>query len=76
MIGRPESSTEMSSSIENAILSIVSRRELFVDHFLIDSMRGVDLRLQTPVDCGEAINFERPWEGQASFYSTVLHDTN
>ena len=74
MIGRPESSTEMSSSIENAILSIGSRRELFVDHCLIDSMRGVDLRLQTPVDCGEAINFDRPWEGQASFYSTVLHD--
>lgn len=29
MIGRPESSTNMSASIENAILSIGSRRELF-----------------------------------------------
>jgi len=64
----------MNSSIENAIRPIGSRRELFVDRYLIDSMRGVDLHLQTPVDCGEVLKFERPWEGSASIFATVLDD--
>src|SRR5437899_3002624 len=59
-----------------APVSIGSRRELFLDRELIADMRGVDLRLATPVDGGPALQLDRPWEGQFSNYTTVLHENN
>lgn len=54
-------------------VDIASRRELFVDHFLIDRMTGTAaLRLHRPVDCGHVLEFDRPWEGAFSAYVTVL----
>lgn len=55
-------------------IDLGSRRELFLDRHLIDSMNGVDLRLQTPLERGTVLRFDRPWEGAFSGYATVIRD--
>ena len=55
-------------------LKIGNRRELFVDHYLIDRLDGLSLKLHEPRPAGTAIRFDRPWEGCASGYITVLKD--
>ncbi len=55
-------------------IEIGSRRELFVDRFLIDRMTGAELALQTPRRESTAITLDKPWEGQFSNYVTVIHD--
>lgn len=56
------------------MIDIGTRRELFVDDYLIDSMKGASLQLQPPCPRETAIRFNRPWEGAFSFYSTVIKD--
>jgi hypothetical protein len=57
-------------------VQIGNRRELFVDRALIASMTGgAKLRLATPIDAGPAIQFDKPWEGAFSAYTTILHDS-
>lgn len=51
-----------------------SRRELFVDRFLIDRLAGASLRLQTPRREEIALLLDRPWEGPFCNYATVLRD--
>lgn len=53
---------------------IGTRREIFVDDELIDSMRGASLELGSPVDAGITLRLDRPWEGRFSAYSTVIQD--
>lgn len=53
-------------------IALGSRRELFVDRFLIAEMRGAELRLGQPYDAGEAFRFDRPWEGRFCNYATVI----
>jgi len=48
------------------VYELGSRRELFVDRERIAAMRGVELRLATPVDAGPVLTFDRPWEGRFS----------
>jgi hypothetical protein len=55
-------------------IDIGDRLELFVDHFLIDSLQGVLLRLHEPRPAGTALAFDRPWEGAHTGYVTVLQD--
>jgi hypothetical protein len=55
-------------------IALGSRRELFVDKFLIDKLDGLSLRLQPPQSGGVALKFDQPWEGQVSGYVTVIHD--
>jgi hypothetical protein len=55
-------------------LDIGSRRELFVDRFLIDSMSGTQLRLHAPREAEVAIRHDKPWEGRYSGYTTVIKD--
>jgi hypothetical protein len=63
----------LGSAAENP-LDIGSRRELFVDHFLIDTLQGTRLKLHTPVPAGPVLSFDRPWEGAFCGYCTVLKD--
>jgi hypothetical protein len=44
-------------------LDLGSRRELFVDHYLIDRLDGARLDLQRPVDQGSVFAFDKAWEG-------------
>jgi len=55
-------------------IDIGSRRELFVDRFLIEHLNGLELRLQAPVPAGVALRLDQPWEGIVSTYVTVIRD--
>ena len=55
-------------------LKIGSRLELFVDDYVIESMDGVRLRLQTPQPAGIVMNHDKPWEGTTSAFHTVFQD--
>jgi hypothetical protein len=58
-----------------ALPDLGTRRELFVDDFLIDRMAGCDLRLHAPEKREIAMVFDKPWEGNACGYATtVFHD--
>lgn len=66
------SGIELASAAEP--ISLGTRRELFVDHFLIEKLDGVSLQLQRPQPAGIALKFDKAWEGQVSGYVTVIHD--
>jgi hypothetical protein len=56
------------------VVEIGSRRELFVDRFLIEDLEGTSLELQKPVDRGTVLKYDQPWEGAFSNYTTVIQD--
>lgn len=51
-----------------------SRRELLVDHHLIDRMEGAALKLHTPAAQDVALICDAPWEGNTSGYFTLFQD--
>ena len=54
---------------------IASRRELFVDDALIEKISGrARLQLHKPTRREIAIQYNEPWEGNASGYSTIIQD--
>jgi hypothetical protein len=55
-------------------VALGSRRELFVDGFLIDKLSGASLTLERPRDEGVVLRFDKPWEGAFCGYATVLRD--
>jgi len=59
---------------EKGAVEIGSNLELFVDSFLIESMEGVHLKMQTPVDEGNVMDFDKLWEGPFSAYCTIIRD--
>ncbi len=58
----------------DAVLEIGSRRELFVDDYLIDQISGARQVLHRPTEREAAIVHDEPWEGNASLYHTVFQD--
>lgn len=59
---------------DGSVCHIGSRRELFVDTFLIDKLTDAKLELHHPQPAGIALQFDRPWEGVFSAYTTVIKD--
>ena len=55
-------------------IQIGSRRELFVDRFLIEKLENARLTLHQPRPRKVAIKFDQPWEGNSSGYPTVIRD--
>jgi len=56
-------------------IDIGARRELFVDLALADRVEGgAAIKLHQPVRREIAIQFDEPWEGNASGYTTVFQD--
>ncbi len=56
-------------------IDIGSRRELLVDDYLIDAMRGdVRLELHHPVRREIVFRTDAPWEGNAASYQSVFQD--
>lgn len=55
-------------------IQLGSRRELFLDDFLIERRDGVDLCLAQPLPRDIAIEHDAPWEGNICFYHTVFRD--
>ena len=56
------------------VLDLGSRRELFIDHHLIDRMTDVRLVLSRPRDEGVVIRFDQPWEYPFAGCPTVIRD--
>ena len=54
------------------IIDIGSQLELFVDNYFIDTLKNATLRLHEPIDKGEVMKFDKPWEGQFSAYCTII----
>ena len=61
--------------VSTAILDIGSRRELFVDYYLIDSMEDVELKLHEPRNEGVALQLDQPWESPYACYFTVFKES-
>ena len=56
-------------------IDIGSRRELFVDDYLIDRLTdGAELRMHRPIPREVALVADAPWEGNACGYVTVFRD--
>lgn len=55
-------------------IDVGSRRELFVDGYLIDKLDGARLTLHHPQPREVAMVFDQPWEGNTSGYPTVIRD--
>jgi hypothetical protein len=55
-------------------LEIGDRRELFVDDYLISSMKNADLKVHEPVRKNVALHCDKPWEGSGCGYTTVMQD--
>ncbi|MCA9095354.1 MAG: hypothetical protein KDA68_17865, partial [Planctomycetaceae bacterium] len=56
-------------------VDIGSRRELFVDATLIENLSDkAILKLHQPIACEVSFQFDKPWEGSASGYPTVIQD--
>lgn len=54
---------------------IGSRRELFVDDFLVDALGGTaERRLHHPVPREVVLELDRPWEGETSAYFALVED--
>ena len=66
--------TPPKESRQDASIALGSRRELFVDSFLIDRLTGAALMPEQPHDEGIVLRFDKPWEGRFCGYATVLHD--
>ncbi|MBD2703523.1 hypothetical protein IC229_22955 [Spirosoma sp. BT702] len=55
-------------------MELGTRREIFVDHYLIDKMEDVTLVLHHPRDEGPVFFFDKPWESTTPAYITLLAD--
>ena len=56
-------------------IAIGSRRELFVDDFLVDQLTGkAETRLHHPVPQEVVLVHDAPWEGSGSGYHSVFQD--
>lgn len=62
------------ASTPGEALRIGGNLQLFVDDYFIESMDGVELQLQKPQSAGSVLSYGEPWEGNVSFYSTILRD--
>ncbi len=62
------------AALAGDVVDIGSRRELFVDHLLVDRLVGASLRLGTPLPGGVAVRFNDPVEDDTAFYTTIFKD--
>lgn len=62
------------ASFAEPVIDLGSRRELFVDEFLIARRSGLELKLHEPVPREAVMIRDRPWEGSGSDFETVFRD--
>jgi hypothetical protein len=58
------------------VIELGDRREIFIDHYLIDKLEGTRIKKHAPEDRGPVLFFERPWESNAPAYITIIKDEN
>ncbi|WP_172594287.1 glycoside hydrolase family protein [Mariniphaga sediminis] len=56
------------------VIQLEDKREIFVDHYLIDKLENASIQLHHPNDEGIVMYFDKPWEGVFCTYSTVIND--
>ena len=56
------------------VIDVGERRELFVDAHLIERLDNVRLTAHEPRYEGKVVKFDKPWEGDFSFFATVIKD--
>jgi hypothetical protein len=61
---------------DNAVIQLGDQRELFVDHYLIDTIIHGQLIIHHPHDEGSVLSFDQPWEGPFCNYITIMEDGN
>jgi hypothetical protein len=59
---------------DEVVRDIDSHLQLFVDDWLIESMKNVRLQLHSPVRREVVLRFDAPWEGPESGYVTVMQN--
>lgn len=59
---------------KTSAVDIGSRRELFVDDFLVASKSNVELKMHPPTAKDVALVCDAPWEGNISAYYTIFQD--
>ncbi len=59
---------------DNVPIDIASRRELFVDEYLIEKRDGVELKLHSPTPGPIVLVSDAPWEGSGCGFETVFRD--
>ena len=59
---------------DQPVRDIGSRLELFLDDYLIERLRGVQLKLHSPRSQGVVLRFDRPWEGEFSGFPRIVLD--
>ena len=57
-----------------AQIDLGAKRELFVDHYLIESLDNLSLRLHEPILRDVSFKFDQPWEGVFCGYTTIIYD--
>ncbi|WP_372934567.1 hypothetical protein [Mariniphaga sediminis] len=62
------------SVLGQSAIELGDKREIFVDKFLIEELKGVEIIKHTPKDEGAVLLFDHPWEGNFSGYSTIIKD--
>jgi len=55
-------------------ISLGSDRELFIDHYLVDTLINTRIVLHQPRDEGVVLRFDKSWEGVFSGYCTIIRD--
>ena len=68
------SMTDMHAAEGDATIDIGSRRELFVDDHLIETLRDARRQLHHPTPREIAIVHDAPWEGAGSGYHSIIRD--
>jgi len=66
--------TPLQAAEPGSPIDIGSRRELFVDGYLIASLRDARRQLHHPAPQNVAIVHDAPWEGAGSAYHSVIRD--
>jgi hypothetical protein len=75
LVAAPSIARRAGAAEAGAPLDIGSRRELFVDGFLIERLTGgAELRLHHPEPREIALIHDAPWEGSGSGYHSVFQD--
>ena len=74
LIAQLSSGAALSYGDHHEAIDIGDRRELLVDHYLIDKLDNVRLVLNRPRDEGIAVKFDNPWEGLFCGYCTMIKD--
>ncbi|MBN1346722.1 MAG: hypothetical protein JXQ73_28790 [Phycisphaerae bacterium] len=71
---QPTPQRPLMANVEQQTRNIGSRLELFVDDYLIDSLKDAKLKLHHPTPAEIAVKFDKPWENVHAGYCTVIKD--